>query len=64
MTTTRTAILLTALLVTCAPPLAAERSDEPDPELIALLRVAATEVDSFPDHFDAQVWLTDMSAFL
>ena len=60
MTTTRTAILLTTLLVTCTPLAAAER-DVPDPALIALLRVAATEVDSFPDHFDAQVWLTDMS---
>jgi soluble lytic murein transglycosylase-like protein len=29
-----------------------------------LLRVAANEVDSFPDHFEAQVWLTDMSARL
>jgi soluble lytic murein transglycosylase-like protein len=63
MTTTRTAILLTVLLVTCAPLAAADR-DEPDAALIALLRVAATEVDSFPDHFDAQVWLTDMSARL
>lgn len=36
----------------------------PDPELVELLRVAASEVDSFPDHFDAQVWLTDMSARL
>jgi soluble lytic murein transglycosylase-like protein len=63
MTTTRTAILLTTLLVTCTPLAAAER-DVPDPALIALLRVAATEVDSFPDHFDAQVWLTDMSARL
>ena len=63
MTTTRTAILLTVLLATC-PPLAAADRGEPDPALIALLRVAATEVDSFPDHFDAQVWLTDMSARL
>jgi soluble lytic murein transglycosylase-like protein len=63
MTTTRNAILLTALLVTCTP-LAAAQQDEPDPALIALLRIAATEVDSFPDHFDAQVWLTDMSARL
>ena len=38
--------------------------EEPDPELIGLLREAANEVDSFPDHFDAQVWLTDMSARL
>ena len=63
MTSERIAILLTALAVTCAPTAVAQQS-EPDPELIALLRVAATEVDSFPDHFDAQVWLTDMSARL
>jgi soluble lytic murein transglycosylase-like protein len=63
MTTIRTAILLTFLLAACAPLVAAQQ-DDPDPELIALLRMAATEVDSFPDHFDAQVWLTDMSARL
>lgn len=33
----------------------------PDPELIALLKGAANEASSFDDHFDAQVWLTDMS---
>ncbi len=33
----------------------------PDPELRELLRAAASEADSFPDRFDAQVWLTDMS---
>lgn len=36
----------------------------PDPALRELLRAVATEADSFPDHFDAQVWLTDMSARL
>ncbi len=57
----RQAILIAALLALMAPALA---QDGPDPELIALLRQAASEVDSFPDHFDAQVWLTDMSARL
>ena len=57
----RQAILIAALLVHILPAFA---QDEPDPELIALLRQAASEVDSFPDHFDAQVWLTDMSARL
>ena len=38
--------------------------DGPDPELLARLRQVASEADSFPDHFDAQVWLTDMSARL
>jgi soluble lytic murein transglycosylase-like protein len=36
----------------------------PDPELMKRLREVAHEADSFPDHFDAQVWLTDMSARL
>jgi len=57
----RHAILIAALLVFLAP---VSAQDAPDPELINLLRVAATEVDSFPDQFDAQVWLTDMSARL
>ena len=33
----------------------------PDPELRSILREAASEVDTFPDRFDAEVWLTDMS---
>lgn len=37
---------------------------EPDPVLRELLRAAAGEADSFPDRFDAQVWLTDMSGRL
>jgi soluble lytic murein transglycosylase-like protein len=36
----------------------------PDPELLQRLREVASEADSFPDHFEAQVWLTDMSARL
>ncbi len=35
--------------------------EEPDPALRELLREAASEADSFPDRFDAVVWLTDMS---
>lgn len=57
----RHTILIAALLVLMAP---ASAQDGPDPELIALLRTAAGEVDSFSDHFDAQVWLTDMSSRL
>ena len=57
----RYAILIAALLA-LLPPVYAQ--DDPDPELIALLRQAAAEVDSFPDQFDAQVWLTDMSSRL
>ncbi|MDX1516484.1 MAG: lytic transglycosylase domain-containing protein [Woeseiaceae bacterium] len=32
-----------------------------DPELRRVLRAAASEADSFPDRFEAEVWLTDMS---
>ena len=49
--------LLAALLLPGA--LLAER--QPDPELREILREAANEVDTFPDRFDAEVWLTDMS---
>jgi len=59
----RLATLVFALLLITAPAWVAAQQ-EPDPELIALLRIAATEVDSFPDKFDAEVWLTDMSARL
>ena len=38
--------------------------DGPDSELLDLLRTAASEADSFPDRFDAQVWLSDMSSRL
>jgi soluble lytic murein transglycosylase-like protein len=33
----------------------------PDPELREILREAAGEIDTFPDRFEAEVWLTDMS---
>jgi soluble lytic murein transglycosylase-like protein len=55
--------LICTLLVLAAP-LGVVAQDAPDPELINLLRQAATDIDSFPDHFDAQVWLTDMSSRL
>ncbi len=49
--------LLAALLLP-----AGVRADEgPDPELREILRAAANESDSFPDRFEAEVWLTDMS---
>ena len=63
MTNMRLATLLSALLLVTAPAFASAQ-EEPDPALIALLREAASEIESFPDHFDAQVWLTDMSARL
>jgi soluble lytic murein transglycosylase-like protein len=40
-------------------PLFAEQ--RPDPELREILRKAASDVDTFPDRFEAEVWLTDMS---
>ena len=59
----RLAVLFIAWTIAWEPD-AVVAQQEPDPELIALLREAANDVDSFPDHFDAQVWLTDMSARL
>ena len=53
---------IAALLITLAGPVAAQ--DRPDPALVELLREAASDTESFTDHFDAQVWLTDMSARL
>jgi len=53
-------------LVAAAPGSASGAGNEipPDPELLRRLQEVASEADSFPDHFDAQVWLTDMSARL
>ena len=36
----------------------------PDPELRKVLLAAVSDADSFPDRFEAEVWLTDMSARL
>ena len=49
--------LLAALLL----PVTLLANEQPDPELREVLRRAANEIDSFPDRFDAEVWLTDMS---
>ncbi len=48
---------LTALLV----PGIGVAEQVPDPELREVLRAAANAADSFPDRYDAEVWLTDMS---
>jgi soluble lytic murein transglycosylase-like protein len=56
------ALTLTIFLFTLALPTAAQ--ENPDPALVELLRQAASDSDSFGDRFDAQVWLTDMSARL
>ena len=53
---------IAALLIALAVPTAAQ--ERPDPALVELLRQAANDTDSFADHFDAQVWLTDMSSRL
>jgi soluble lytic murein transglycosylase-like protein len=50
------AALLCALLLP-----AAWADDGPDPVLRERLREAMHDSDSFPDRFDAQVWLTDMA---
>ncbi|TDJ37598.1 MAG: lytic transglycosylase domain-containing protein [Gammaproteobacteria bacterium] len=51
-----------ALLIALALPAAAQ--NRPDPALVEMLRQAASDTASFADHFDAQVWLTDMSTRL
>jgi len=60
---TRRLYMLIAILAISMPGILPAQG-EPDPALIALLRDAASETDSFADHFAAQVWLTDMSARL
>ncbi len=63
MTTMRVFRLsIAALLIALALPVVAQ--ERPDPALVVLLRQAANETESFTDHFDAQVWLTDMSTRL
>ena len=56
-------LLVTLLCGICALPGVAA-TPAPDPALVSLLRVAASEADSFADEFDARVWLTDMSSRL
>ena len=50
-----------ALLAALLSPAVLLAEQQPDPELREILRTAASEVDSFPDRFEAEVWLTDMS---
>jgi soluble lytic murein transglycosylase-like protein len=57
-------ITLACCLVLLATPTGAVAEQVPDPELRDILRVAAAEADSFEDRYDAEVWLTDMSARL
>ena len=57
-------IALASCLMLLAAPTGAVAEQVPDPELREILRVAAAEADSFEDRYDAEVWLTDMSARL
>ncbi len=57
-------IALACCLMLLATPTGAAAEQVPDPELRDILRVAAAEADSFEDRYDAEVWLTDMSARL
>ncbi len=54
----QTAVSMLALLLFAG---AAVAADDVDPELRVLLKIVAAETDSFPDRFEAEVWLTDMS---
>jgi soluble lytic murein transglycosylase-like protein len=54
-------IRIIALLAALLLPAIALTTERPDPELREILRKAANEVDTFPDRFEAEVWLTDMS---
>jgi soluble lytic murein transglycosylase-like protein len=56
-----TRIRVIGLLAAMIVPAAVSADEGPDPELREILRAAASESDSFPDRFDAEVWLTDMS---
>jgi soluble lytic murein transglycosylase-like protein len=53
--------LFAAVLLVGLGGLAFAQQDYYDEELLELLRQAASEADSFPDRFDAQVWLNVMS---
>jgi len=55
---------VTCLLAVLLLPLTAVAESAPDPELREALRTAANDSKSFPDRFDAEVWLTDMSSRL
>lgn len=56
--------LFFSVLLALLGPVVALAEQVPDPELREILRAAASEADSFEDRYDAEVWLTDMSARL
>jgi soluble lytic murein transglycosylase-like protein len=53
--------LLAGLFLAWGTAAAEAPAQELEPELRELLKRAASETDSFPDRFEAEVWLTDMS---
>ncbi|MDH3351045.1 MAG: lytic transglycosylase domain-containing protein [Gammaproteobacteria bacterium] len=57
-------IVRACILLAMLAPVSAVGEQLPDPELREVLRQAASAADSFDDRFDAEVWLTDMSARL
>jgi len=57
-------IVFACILLAVLAPVSAVGEQLPDPELREILRQAASAADSFDDRFDAEVWLTDMSARL
>ena len=57
-------IVVIGLMATLLLPAALPAEQRPDPELREILREAANEIDTFPDRFEAEVWLTDMSGRL
>ena len=59
---TRALLLISLGLISATQFVIAEIDREAiDPELRDVLREAAESADSFPDRFEAEVWLTDMS---
>ena len=56
----RRLLLLIPVLVWILPAKAGEQA-RPDAQARALLRSAIARAESFPDRFEAEVWLTDMS---
>jgi soluble lytic murein transglycosylase-like protein len=56
-----TRIRVIGLLAVLLLPVTLLADEGPDPELREILREAAGAIDTFPDRFEAEVWLTDMS---
>lgn len=59
--TRRATGLAVGVMIALSATFSAAATQVPDPVLRELLREAMNESTSFPDKFDAQVWLTDMA---